>query len=145
MNNAQKRAILATVPNMNLSDQDKRKLVAELRTSDVFTGQVVLQLVAADKEDWMDQAATVCDQGDGFIQITNGPRLDFVYLNLFVDEEDVMFGYDLADQQREQASREQANRASALGVRLHCPKCTIPADQDGYCTEPGCPNEGKTV
>jgi hypothetical protein len=26
-----------------------------------------------------------------------------------------------------------------------CPLCRERADEDGYCTEPGCPNEGKTV
>lgn len=26
-----------------------------------------------------------------------------------------------------------------------CPECGSKADEDGYCTEPGCPNQGKTV
>jgi hypothetical protein len=28
---------------------------------------------------------------------------------------------------------------------LSCPECGSRADQDGYCNEPGCRNEGKTV
>jgi hypothetical protein len=29
--------------------------------------------------------------------------------------------------------------------RLVCPECESKADIDGYCTEPGCRNEGKSV
>lgn len=38
-----------------------------------------------------------------------------------------------------------AEKPSPRHPSLSCPACGSKADQDGYCSEPGCQNEGKTI